>query len=185
MSSMDDTSWSRSLRAVFGEGMFAAVGPRRNEDWRPDALDVMRLRAKDPRAWAKLVRAPGGGVYGNGPENPFRAVTIADFPAVFPVSRRGAEQILVTLQGEWFQVEDIPDFPARERELTLHARSLLSRFGEDALFFTNAAAAREDPDADMLGREGVYEGFTSHVMDCGVMAVSATEVGVFWGFTTD
>ncbi|WP_030293119.1 hypothetical protein [Streptomyces katrae] len=185
MTQIDATSWSRSLRALFGEGMFAAVGARWRDGWSLDALDVMRLRTDDPRGWSKVAAAPGGGDHGTGPDSPFSAVTPGDFSTVFPVSRRGAEQILATLQGEWFQTEDIPDFDAQEAELTSHARTILERFGEDALFFTNAATARENPHADMFRREGAYEGFTSHVMDCGVIAVSATEVGIFWGFTID
>lgn len=182
---IDEASWSLSLRALFGDGMFAAVGGRRRDDWRMDALDVMQLRTDDPRGWPRLAVAPEGGDYGTGPENPFSAVTPGDFNGAFPVSRAGAEEILVTLQGDWFQVEDIPDFAAREAELISHAHVILKRFGADALFFTNAATAREDPHADMFRREGAYEGFTGHVMDCGVIAVSATEVGIFWGFTID
>jgi len=181
----DDVSWNRSLQAIFGEGMFAAVGARRRDDWRLDALDVMQLRTDDPRGWPRIVMAPAGSNYGAGLETPFDAVTPGDFNAVFPVARSGAEQIMVTLQGEWFQTEDIQDFDVREAELTSHARVILERFGADALFFTNAVSARENPHADMFGREGVYEGFTSHVMDCGVIAVSAAEVGIFWSFTTD
>jgi hypothetical protein len=182
---MEEASWSCSLRALLGQGMFAAVGARRRDDWRLDALDVMHLQTNDPRGWSKLVMAPGGGDYGTGLENPFSAVTPGDFESAFPVSKRGAEQVMVTLQSEWFQAEDIPDFAAREAELTSHARVILARFGGDALFFTNAATARKNPHADMYGREGVYESFTGHVMDCGVIALSATEVGVFWGFTID
>ncbi|MFJ7778817.1 hypothetical protein [Streptomyces yangpuensis] len=185
LTQMDATSWSRSLRALFGEAMFAAVGARRREGWRRDALDVMQLRTDDPRGWSRIAAAPGGSDDGAGPDHPFDAVTAGDFSRAFPVSRRGAEHILVTLQGEWFQAQDIPDFDAREAELTSHARMILERFGEDALFFTNAAAARENPEADMFRREGVYEGFTSHVMDCGVIAVSTREIGIFWGFAID
>ncbi|MFJ8887171.1 hypothetical protein ACIRJR_27705 [Streptomyces sp. NPDC102402] len=185
MAQIDDVSWNRSLRAVFGEGMFAAVGARRCDDWRLDALDVMRLRTDDPRGWRRIVMAPAGSSYGAGSDGPFGAVTPGDIDAAFPVARSGAEQIMVTLQGEWFQTEDIQDFDAREAELFSHARVILERFGADAVFFTNAVSARENPHADMLRREGVYEGFTSHVMDCGVIAVSATEVGIFWSFTTD
>ncbi|MGQ4727307.1 MULTISPECIES: hypothetical protein [Streptomyces] len=185
MTWIDEASWTRSLRALFGEGMFAAVGARRHDDWRRDALDVMRLATADPRAWPRQVSAPGGDPYAPGPNGPFGAVTPNDFVGVFPVPRRGAEQIVVTLQGEWFQTEEIPDFPAREAELISHARGVLDRFGGDSLFFTNAVSARNDPHADMFRREGVYEGFTEHAMDCGVIALSATEVGVFWGFTTD
>ncbi|MEW1801503.1 hypothetical protein ACIGO7_33455 [Streptomyces virginiae] len=185
MTQIDATSWSRSVRTLFGEGMFAAVGARRRDDWRLDALDVMQLRTDDPRGWSKAAAAPGGRDDGTGPGSPFAAVTRGDFTTAFPVSRRGAEQILVTLQGDWFQSEDIPDFDAREAELTSHARTILERFGEDALFFTNAATARENPDADMFRREGAYECFTSHVLDCGVIALSATEVGIFWSFTVD
>lgn len=185
MTQIDDVSWNRSLRAIFGEGMFAAVGARRRDDWRLDALDVMRLRADDPRGWRSIAVAPAGSDGGAGSETPFDAVTSSDFDAAFPVARSGAEQIMVTLQGEWFQTEDIQDFDAREAELISHARVILERFGADALFFTNAVTARTNPHADMFGREGAYEGFTNHVMDCGVIAVSAAEVGIFWSFTTD
>ncbi|MFG2535383.1 hypothetical protein ACGFU4_09045 [Streptomyces sp. NPDC048511] len=185
MTQIDDVLWSRSLRAMFGEGMFAAVGARRRDDWRLDALDVMQLRTDDPRGWPRIVTAPAGSNYGAGSENPFGAVTPGDFDAAFPVARSGAEQIMVTLQADWFQTEGIQDFDAREAELMSHARVVLERFGADALFFTNAVSARENPHANMFGREGVYEGFTSYVMDCGVIAVSAAEVGIFWGFTTD
>ncbi|MFJ1564004.1 hypothetical protein ACIOG8_07200 [Streptomyces erythrochromogenes] len=185
MTQIDATSWSRSLSALFGEGMFAAVGERRRDDWRMDALDVMQLGTDDPRGWSKAARAPGGDDYATGPDSPFSAVTPGDFSRAFPVPRRGAAHILVTLQDEWFQAEGIPDFDAREAELTSHARTILDRFGEDGLFLTNAATARENPHADMFRREGAYEGFTGHVMDCGVIAVSATEVGVFWGFVID
>ncbi|MFD4023800.1 hypothetical protein ACFWRV_09820 [Streptomyces sp. NPDC058576] len=173
------------MHALFGEGMFAAAGARRHADWRLDALGVMQLVTEDPRGWSRRVLGPEGGIYGSGPNGPFGAVTHNDFIGAFPVARRGAEQIMDTLQGEWFQANDIPDFHEREAELTGHAKAILARFGEDALFFTNAVSARNNPHADMFRREGVYEGFTDHVMDCGVIAVSATEVGIFWGFTID
>ncbi|MFD4015857.1 hypothetical protein [Streptomyces sindenensis] len=185
MTRIDEASWTLSLRALFGEGMFAAVGARRHDDWRCDALDVMRLATADPRGWPWLVSAPGGAPYPPGPNGPFGTVTPIHFNGVFPVSRRGAEQIMVTLQAEWFQTDGIPNFSAREAELTSHARKVLDRFGEDSLFFTNAVSARNKPHADMFSREGAYEGFTEHVMDCGVIALSATEVGAFWGFTID
>ncbi|MDQ0986199.1 hypothetical protein [Streptomyces sp. V2I9] len=115
-------AWSRSLSALFGEGMFAAVGARRRDDRRLDALDVMRLTTGDPRGWSRRISAAG----------------------VLP-----------------------------------------GRFGADAVLFTDAVTARTDPHVDMFHRDGVYEGFTGHVMDCGVIAVSATEVGVFRAFSTD
>lgn len=141
MTRIDATSWSGSLRALFGEGMFAAVGARRCDDWRLDALDVMQLRTDDRRGWSKVAAASGGGNYGTGPDSPFSAVAPADFSTACPVSRRGAH--------------------------------------------TNAATARWNPHADMFRREGAYEGFTSHVTDCGVIALSAKEVGIFWGFSID
>ncbi len=185
MARIDEASWTRSLLDLFGEGMFAAVGARRHGDWRCDALDVMRLATADPRGWPRRVCAPGGDVYPPGPDGPFGAVVPADVARVFPVSRRGAEQIVVTLQGDWFRTDDIPDFSAGEAGSLSRAHVVLGRFGEDALFFTNAVSARSDPHADMFRREGAYEGFTGHVMDCGVIALSAAEVGVFWGFTLD
>ncbi|MFJ2022753.1 hypothetical protein ACIODW_02925 [Streptomyces sp. NPDC087897] len=177
--------WSRSLSALFGEGMFAAVGARRRDDWRLDALDVMRLTTGDPRGWSRRISAAGGSAHGLGADGPFGAVVRATFDGAYPVSRRSAEQIVVTLHGAWFQTDDIPDFSVREPGLTAHAGVLPGRFGADAVLFTNAVTARTDPHADMFHRDGVYEGFTGHAMDCGVIAVSATEVGVFWAFSTD
>ncbi len=92
---------------------------------------------------------------------------------------------MVTLQGEWFRIDGIPGFAEQQAELTSHAGVLLGRFGSDALFFTNVSAARENPHADMFDHGGAYEGFSGHVIDCGVVAVSSTEVGIFWGFTVD
>lgn len=181
----DQASWNRSLRALFGEGMVAAVGARRRDDWRLDALDAMQLKSDDPRKWLNSATAPGGRRYGTGPENPFIAVTPGDFDSAFPVSRRGAEQVMVTLQSEWFHIEGIPGFAEQAAELMAHAGVLLGRFGSDPLFFTNVSAARENPHADMFDHGGAYEGFSGHVLDCGVIAVSATEVGIFWGFTVD
>ncbi|MFD6654754.1 hypothetical protein ACFWEB_06290 [Streptomyces parvus] len=83
MTHTDDARWNRSLRALFGEEMFAAVGARLRGDWRLDALDVMR-------------QATGG---------PFGAVTPDDFTGMFPVSGSGAEQIVTTLQSEWFTTD--------------------------------------------------------------------------------
>ncbi|MFD3438978.1 hypothetical protein ACFWU3_15895 [Streptomyces sp. NPDC058685] len=185
MTQVEKASWSDSLRALFGVGMFAAVGARRHEDWRLDALDVMQLKTDDPRGWPRMIMAPGGGQYGTGLTNPFVAVMPADYNSAFPVSRKGAEQLMVSLMGDWFQVEEIPEIAAREHQLMSHAGVVLERFGRDALYFTNMSAARDNPHADMFHREGSCEGFTEHVMDCGVIAVSAEEVGIFWGFTID
>ncbi|MET9775678.1 hypothetical protein ABZ023_15745 [Streptomyces sp. NPDC006367] len=184
MSEIDRDSWNRSLRALFGEAMFASTGARRHEDWRLDALDIMRLRTRDPRGWPVMTLSPGGSSYRE-VDGPFLLVTAAHFDHVLPVSRRGATEVLATLQGEWFRPDDIPDFAERKEELLSHAQRILSRFGENAACFTNAAAVKGDPDADMLNREGIHEGLTEYTADCGVIAVSDTEVGVFWAFWED
>ncbi|MFI2371145.1 hypothetical protein [Streptomyces sp. NPDC018833] len=186
MTEVDKASWDCSLRALFGEGMFASTGPRRHEDWRRDALDVMLLKTRDPRGWLTLTKAPGGSPYtASGADQPFSSVSLAHFDWIFAVHGKGAEQILVTLQGEWFTTTDIPDFESREEELLGHSRTILGRFGEGALHFTNISVARDDPEADMFNRDGAYECFSDYTVDCGVIAVSDTEIGVFWSFVID
>ncbi|MDI3417935.1 hypothetical protein [Streptomyces luteolus] len=186
MTKPERARWEDAILALFGGLAFAAVGAREHEDWRRDAVDVMRVRSADPRGWKSINSAPDGDVWTVcGPEMPFLPPSLEDFDSVFPVSSRSAAQILVTLQGESFYEGNIPHFDDRKEELLEHAAVILERFGQGAACYTNAGAARENPDADMFAREGEYECFTDYTMDCGVIAVSDSEVGVFWAFMID
>lgn len=189
MTVVDKETWKTAVCELFGGSAFAAVGPREGEgegDWRGSAVDVMRLRTRDPRGWLSVNHAPDGDVHTLcGPDRPFLPPRSTDFDAVYDVSRRGAAQVLVTLQGDWFLTAGIPGFDEREPDLMRHAGVILDRFGPDALCYTNASAAGDDPNGDMFDREAAYEGFTDYALDCGVIVVSPTEVGVFWGFVID
>lgn len=37
----------------------------------------------------------------------------------------------------------------------------------------------------MFRHDGAFECFTDYTVDCGVLAVSNVEAGVFWGFAID
>jgi hypothetical protein len=180
MTESDETVWDRALSALFGDGMFAAIGPRRHDDWRRDVMDAMGVRTREPGGRLRITKVRPRAA--SDTEGPFASVTPAHFDRVYEVSGRGAAQILVTLQGEWFSVAGIPDAETKKGGLLSHARALLGRFGEGARYFTNISAARGDPDADMFERDSAYEGFTEYAMDCGLVVVSASEVGVFWSF---
>lgn len=186
MAEVTRSSWDQAVRSIFCELSFAAVGARKNDDWRRDVISIMELKSKDPRGWLSINHAPGPSSHLEcSPERPFLSRVVDDFDWVFDVSRRSAEQILVTLQGEWFTTSGIDDFDARKDSLLDDASVILGRFGESARYLTNMSAARDDPHADMFRHEGSYEGFTDYTVDCGVIAVSDTEVGVFWGFIID
>jgi hypothetical protein len=180
------SAWDQAVGSIFCEFSFAAVGARKSEDWRRDVISVMELKSVDPRGWLSINQAPGPSSHLEcSPEMPFLPHVVSDFNWVFEVSRRSAEQILVILQGDWFLTSGIRDFDTKKESLLGSASVILERFGDNADYFTNVSAARDDPHGDMFHHEGAYEGFTDYTMDCGVIAVSDAEVGVFWGFIID
>lgn len=42
-----------------------------------------------------------------------------------------------------------------------------------------------DPDADFFAESPVFDGFSAELIDLGLIAVSDTEIGVFWSITVD
>ncbi len=175
------SDWEDAARGLFD---FAVVTGRSGEDWRRDARAVMILEGVDPRGWLQYNGAPS-------PDpstwcdvtRPFLPPHLSSFDTdVFEVSRASAVQQIVVLQGEWFTVATIPDFAERKEALCAQAETVLSRFGPDAAFYTNSGAALDDPDVDFFTADTYYQCFSDFLFDCGVIAVSPDEVGVFWRF---
>lgn len=186
MTEADQDRWHDAVLTLFGGMAFAMTGAREHADWRRDAANVMRLKAVDPRGWTSINGAPDGDVWTTcGPSVPFLPPSLDDFDSVFEVSRESAAQLLVTLQGEWFQTAGIPEFEAKKDELLAQAGVILGRFGAAATCYTNASAAKGNQHANMFLREAMYESFTDYTMDCGLIVVSDSEVGVFWSFIID
>src|SRR5215207_5825527 len=104
---------------LFGGGWtFAMVGARVYQDWRKDALSVMALRAKDPRGWFAVNFAPEGAGSASGTNEPFLPWSIDTFSdRIFEVSAESAEQLLVALQGEFYQAWTIQNFEQRKDDL--------------------------------------------------------------------
>ncbi|MFH8803641.1 hypothetical protein ACH4F6_29205 [Streptomyces sp. NPDC017936] len=180
-------SWKAAVLDLFGGGWsFAWVGPRDHQDWHRDVASVMALRVSDPRGWYSVDFAPESAESRGGAAAPFLPWSSEQLTAsLFEVGPLSAAQLLVALKGEWYQAANIPDFENRKDELLRSSRRILSRFGPDASFFTNASEARNNPDADLLNPAAEWECLSDFTTDCGLVAVSATEVGVFWAFWED
>ena len=91
----------------------------------------------------------------------------------------------MALKGEFFQAAGIPDFETRKEGLFKSSEEILSRFDSNSLFFTNAADARENRDADLLNPDTEWSCLSVYTTDCGVVVVSDTEVAAFWAFWED
>ncbi|MGW7454148.1 hypothetical protein [Streptomyces sp. NPDC054787] len=187
--STEAATWEAALLRLLEDVFtFARSGPRSHEDWAEDVLAVMERSVADPRGWSALDpemfkegREAGFRSY------PFRAVTAEDLRAgLRPITAGAAVELLASLAQEWF----FEGFPVRSREdrdaVLADARTLLDRFGPDAAFWTSSDLARGSEAPDFLARdlEGGHP-FTGYMMDLGLIAVSADEVGVFWSFNAN
>ncbi|TWV45032.1 hypothetical protein FRZ03_16600 [Streptomyces misionensis] len=184
---LDSASWQADLLELFGGTFaFAAAGPRTHEDWRRDVQAVMTLHAKDPRNWGTLVFTPPTSGPTRTEEKPFADLRLDEFDRLlYPVGRESATQLLVALQGEFYQSANIQDFAQRKDRLFACAEEILFRFDHDAKYYTNAAEARDDPNADLMNPDTEWNCLSEFTTDCGLVVVSGSEVGVFWAFSED
>ncbi|MFD7058679.1 hypothetical protein [Streptomyces sp. NPDC059906] len=184
---VDAESWGAAVLELFGGGWtFAQVGPRRHDDWHRDVTTVMALKATDPRRWASLDYAPEIGENRSGTNSPFFPYSPEEIgTSLHEVGGESAGRLLVALQGDMYQAANIPDFDQRKESLFRSSRTILSRFGTPCRFFTNAAEAHRNPAADLLNPDTEWDCLSVYTTDCGLVAVSDTEIGVFWAFFED
>ncbi|MDX3536312.1 hypothetical protein PV721_18405 [Streptomyces sp. MB09-01] len=180
-----DAALPRLLEDVY---TFARSGPRLHEDWAEDVRAVMERSVADPRGWSAVEWQMDNAVRESGyPFYPFRALTAEDLRSgLRPVTAGAAVELLASLAQEWF-FEGSPVRSREDRDTVLaDARTVLDRFGPDAAFWTSSDLARGSEAPDFLARdlEGGHP-FTDHMMDLGLIAVSADEVGVFWSFNAN
>ncbi|MER5778185.1 hypothetical protein ABT144_28605 [Streptomyces sp. NPDC002039] len=185
----DGHAWEAALvRLLEDVYTFARCGARLHEDWAEDVLAVMERAVPDPRGWSALewqmdeearrtVR----------PAYPFRALTAGDVHSgLRPITQGAAAGLLASFAQEWW-FEGSPVRFREDRNMVLaDARTVLDRFGPDAVFWTSSDLARTSDAPDFLARdlEGGHQ-FTDLMMDLGLIAVSANEVGVFWSFNAN
>ncbi|MEU6771104.1 hypothetical protein [Streptomyces sp. NPDC046759] len=184
---IDSTSWQSALLELFGGAFsFAAAGPRRHEDWRRDVQAVMTLKVSDPRKWECLNCPPPSSAVEKTEEKPFADLRVDEFDSLlYRVGKRSATQLLVALQGLHYQATNIPDFESRKERLFDCAELILSRFGQEATYYTNAAEARDNSDPNLLNPDTEWNRLSDFTTDCGLIVVAASEVGVFWAFDED
>lgn len=183
---IDRTVWDAALERLLDDVYtFALTGPRRHEDWARDALAVMDRSVTDPRGW----RMQEWQIDEEGRENirpsfPFLPPTDEQVRAwTHPVTASAAAELLASLTQEWF----FEGRPVRSRpdkdDVLADARTVLGRFGPDAVFRTSSDLARGSSSPDFLGSDLAGDrAFTDYMMDLGLIAVSPEEVGVFWSF---
>ncbi|MFJ8138593.1 hypothetical protein [Streptomyces sp. NPDC096013] len=184
---IDSASWKSALLELFGGAWtFAAAGPRSHDDWRRDVQAVMTLKAEDPRNWGSLNFPPPGPNGDNSQESPFADLRLDEFDSLlYRVGKKSASQLLTALQGKYYQSSNIPDFESRKEHLFKCADAVLSRFSAGAAYYTNLAAARVDPDVELLNPDAEWNCISKFTTDCGLIVVSDSEVGVFWAFDED
>ncbi|MEV4449631.1 MULTISPECIES: hypothetical protein [Streptomyces] len=196
MPTPDARAWAEALSMYERRYSYVLVGPRAHQDWVRDVAAVMRREVTDPRSWRWLDVDEGEE---ERLEEPF-------FPFVLPPSapqgaaawRRGlrtvprtsVERLLVMLSTTWL---DVPrerarnDFETRRPELERKARVILSRFPEETSFHTNTGYPRASTDS-RTDAPDFYEATTGctplsqYDWDLGLIAVSGTELGLFWSF---
>ncbi|MFZ3499158.1 hypothetical protein ACODT5_39115 [Streptomyces sp. 5.8] len=186
MNALDSNIWEAALlRLLEDVHTFARSGPRLHEDWAEDVLAVMERSVADPRGWSvRESETWKVGWEAGHPSYPFHALTAENLRAgVRPITAGAAVELLASLTQEWF-FEGSPVRSREDRDTVLaDARTLLDRFGPDAVFWSSSDLARTCDAPDFLARdlEGGHP-FTGYMMDLGLIAVSADEVGVFWSF---
>ncbi len=174
-----------ALRLFEDEYAFVANGPRHHDDWRTDVLAVMARAAADPRGWLAMDgdREENTADPSRGSSFPFTVSSEARIGEILhEVGAYSAAQLLVVMTDEWFQVENIRDFPERKEILLADAHILLSRYLPDCSFHTTAGNAAVDRNADFFHDVTGGSQATGYLSDLGLVAVSDDEVGVFWRF---
>ncbi|WP_030303804.1 hypothetical protein [Streptomyces katrae] len=183
-----------ALRLLDDVYTFAATGPRRHENWAHDVLAVLHRSVSDPRGWVRLDWDRRNDARPIGSAYPFDPPAASDFPdRLYPLEAAAALGALAVMAEEW-QSEPAPIRTRPDRDSVLaDARTLLSRYGPTAGYWTNATAAASDPAPDFLAAG--LRGTRSHTFvtseyvkgldfleDLGLIAVTDDEVGVFWSF---
>ncbi|MGW4239780.1 hypothetical protein ACWEJP_23685 [Streptomyces sp. NPDC004749] len=189
MNPVESTVWNAALERLLDDVYtFALTGPRRHEDWARDVLAVMDRSVTDPRGWRTLEwQIDKEGRENVRPSYPFLPLTAEQVHTwTHPVTPSAGVELLASLTQEWF-FEGRPVRTRADRDDVLaDARTVLDRFGADAVFRTSSDLARSATSPDFLAGElAGGRSFTDHVMDLGLIAVSADEVGVFWSFNAN
>jgi hypothetical protein len=173
--------WEEAARDLFeDEYVLVRNGPRRHDDWHRDLVAVLGRAVQDPRGWLALDWDRNGipGSFFPFVDDRFSALG-SMMNEIRPPS---TTQLLVAMVNDTCDVRAIDDFTEKRPGLLRRAETLLARYGSTAEFYTNITGARADPTPDIFARPPGCWSFTEYTMDFGLVAVSETEIGVFWRF---
>ncbi|WP_037858305.1 hypothetical protein [Streptomyces sp. NRRL S-340] len=183
--SVDQTSWDAAVRHLYRDATaYIATGPRRHEDWTLDVLDLMARAVPDPRGWARIDDAEEDPERVGTPTWPF-AVHPPEYvaPRLAEIDRDSAENLLLALTEGGCTLANLRYFTESPEELRAMARTVLARYGNEAAYHTNVSKTGSAPGTLDFTLEGLgYSPMSVFTEDCGLVVVSATEVGMFWNF---
>jgi hypothetical protein len=196
MSTPDAKAWAEALTMYEQRYSYVLVGPRLHQNWVLDVATVMRREATDPRSWRWIDVDEGEEERLEDPVFPFVLPPAGGKEAeawrakLRMVPRASMQRLLVMLSTTWLNIPDEiahNDFENRRMQLERKARVVLSRFPPEATFFTNVAL-QDKGDRSRASEPDFYETIagcapiSQYDWDLGVIAVSRTEVGLFWSF---
>ncbi|MFF7334678.1 hypothetical protein ACIQU5_00095 [Streptomyces sp. NPDC090306] len=180
----DADAWAAALTLYEKRCAVVVVGPRRHEDWELDVAALLRRKTRDPRGWkAREFYEEEDDEWSPGRIAPLVPPGPSEWRArLRKIQPSGAERLLVAISTNWLDVTREPGFEADRPALEKKARILLARFpAAEAEFFTNAWYGVGDA-TDFYSPLKGCDPFSEHDWDVGLLAVSGTEVGVFWSF---
>ncbi|MFG2718126.1 hypothetical protein ACGFW5_07465 [Streptomyces sp. NPDC048416] len=189
MPPLNAAAWAQALTMYEQRYTFLLVGPRTEEEWVGDVAAIMRRETGDPRSWKAIDVDSDEEERGEDPYFPFaplptsRQGRLSWRCQLKPIPRPSAERLLVLLSTTWL---DIPSarrdhaFDEHRPILESQAQTILSRFPEDTLIFTNTGYEGDFPDFYQPVR-GCWP-ISRYEWDLALIAVSETEVGIVCSF---
>ncbi|MEU6171213.1 hypothetical protein ABZ832_04740 [Streptantibioticus parmotrematis] len=177
---LSQTSWESALQFLDDAYTIAMVGPRLHDNWQQDVAPIMRREAQDPRGWTGLIPEEDDRYY-EGPYYPFRPTAPDELPdALEEIDADAAAYQLVLMSSDTLRPSGIPGWPESKTRVLRDARTVLSRFTPDCVFYTNSSRrwgpSPEFTDASLRGTWLTLRPY----MDLGLLAVTDTEIGLFW-----
>ncbi|MFF3685619.1 hypothetical protein [Streptomyces sp. NPDC002187] len=174
-----------TLRLFDDKYSLVATGPRTHEDWRVDAVAVMKRDFADPRGWSVLDwdRDNAEEMAAHGRAYPFDHPTVELLnQSLHQFDPGTAHPLLVALTDDWCRLRNAPGFPEEQERLFEDARTLLTRYQEPFECYTNLDHVEGNTATDASGLSSSWSSLTQYTGDYGLIVVSDTEIGLFWSF---
>lgn len=164
---------------------YIATGPRRHEDWTRDVPTLMSRGAPDPGGWVRIDDAERNSERVGNPAWPFAPHPPECLaPRLKEIDRNSAENLLLALTESGCTLSNLRYFDESPAELRAMARTILERYGNGATFHTNVSKRGSAPGTLDFSLESLgYSPLSIFTEDCGLVVVSAAEIGMFWSFS--